>query len=236
MTQEDILQIIESHPDLSYEDAKIQARAAGISIQDFNAAWEAYLKKIRKPKPSKKWIPAYVISLIVIMLLGFETAYWRFLIKTPNEIFAKNFGALAFLCAIILMLHLASKFAGGRGNIITTTQFSIILLLIAYFTRLLTSMNAMFFFIIMLFGAVLIGFFVFYAIMKIYDLNIIHTFFLILLFAIFMAIIIQLTIGLTNFVSAYFPRGSEIQINSAVNISEEKPVPSLPSIPSNQQQ
>jgi len=236
MTQEEILIIIESHPDLSYEDAKMQARAAGISIQDFDAAWQAYLKKIRKPKPSKKWVPIYVIGLIVIMFLGFETAYWRFLIKTPNEIFAKNFGALAFLCAIILMLHLASKFAGGRGNIVTTTQFSIILLLVAYFTRLLTSLNASFFFIIMLFGAVLIGFFVFYAITKIYDLDIVRAFYLIMLFAIFMAIIIHLTIGLENFVSAYFPKGGEIQFNSAVNISEEKPTPSLPSLPSNPQQ
>ena len=125
MTPEQIEEIISANPDLTYQEVKKQAITAGVSLNDFNEAWHAYLLKTRKPPASKTWEKVYIVALIILSILGLETAYWHFLISLPNEVFAGNVGKFALFTSMILVLHLSSRFAGSRVSIFSTTKLPV---------------------------------------------------------------------------------------------------------------
>jgi hypothetical protein len=240
MTQEEIIEIIEANSDLTYEEMKKEAIIAGIKIPDFNDAWNEYLRKTRKPSVSILWIKIYVVILSIIILFGFETAFWRFVIKTKNTVFAENFGGLAILAAVILTLHLASRLSGSQKNIITTTKVSIFLFIVAHIAHLATTASSSVYYIIILFGGVIIGFIVLYTLIETYDLDLLRVMMLIILEVFFMGIVILMTTGLTGLKNYYSPKQilntNELESVSAVNIAEEAlKTPDQPTAPTEQQ-
>lgn len=226
MTQEEILEIIETNSDLTYEQMKKEAIIAGIKIPEFNDAWNEYLRKTRKAPVSTLWIKIYIIILGVIILFGFETAFWRFVIRLKEGSFTENVGVIAILASVILTLHLASRLSGSQKNIFTTTKVSIFLFIVAYIAHLATTSSSAVYYIIILFGGVLVGFIVIYTLIQVYDLDLLRVMMLIILEIFFMGIVILMTTGMTGLKNYYSPKQilniNELEIESAVNIAGEK--------------
>ncbi len=223
MNKENIIKIIEANPERKYEDLKNHAMFTGITAEEFDNAWNEHLRKSTKPSESKIVTQAYIIILLVLSITGFDTAYWKFLIRITNEIFAANFGILALFTSFILLMHLASKFTGSRTSIGYTTKLSIFLFILTYLAHLSSLMTSTITYIIILFGGVIAGTMAIYAIIRIYKIDFPRFLLLTLITGIMMGIIIQFTIGFKIFKGYFVPAGG-IQIEemeSAVDIANE---------------
>jgi len=225
MTIEEIIEIIKANPDLPYEEMRKQAIIADIKMPEFNNAWNEYKRRTRKSPASKLWIKIYVIILSIIILIGFETAFWHFVIRVKNTSIVDSLGGIAILSSVILTLHLASRFAGSQKSIITTTKVSIFLFIIAFIAHLVASSSSAVYYIIILFGGVFLGFIVFYTLMQVYDIDVLRAAMLIILEVFFMGIVIIISMGSDNFKTYYSPKQilniNELESISAINIAEE---------------
>lgn len=184
--------------------------AAGIKLPAFNEAWEEYIQKTRKtPRPTTLYLRIYMVVLGFIMLTGLDTAYWRIVIRTENEVFAANYGKVAIVASLILIMHIASRFAGSSASVITTTKTSVFILAVTYLAHIAANISATEAYIIILFGGVLLGFVVFFTILEVYDISIIGTFIFALISAILISVIVYLTMGFSDFKSYFTPKENQ---------------------------
>lgn len=224
MSPAEIQDILEAHPNMTYEDVKKQAINAGVDLNQFNEAWHAYLMKTRKAPASKVWGQLTIIALIILSLVGFDTAYWHFFIKAPSTVLSDAVGKLSIYASGIVVLHLSSKFGGaGRSPISATLKLSLFLLFVTYLAHYASLITTTVTYIVVLFGGVLIGFFVLYAISRTYDMDVPRTILGTFLFCLMMSLVIEFTMGLDTFKSYFSGSGvKDVTMENVVDIAEEK--------------
>ena len=198
--------------------------AAGVSMDEFNNAWDEHMENTRKTPAMKIWEKIYTALLVIYTIIGADIGYFNLIITLQNKILAVNLGKLAILTALILILHIISHFTGSKGSIFTTSKLSVFIVIMFYLTFLTTKINTPFVQIFLLFGAVILGFITFFVIMKVCHINILRTLILIVLSVLAMGIVLQFTIGLKTFKNYYVvdPNVKNLKMKSAVEIAESE--------------
>lgn len=221
-TVKDIEEIIENNPDMTYQDVKKHAIRAGVNLENFNEAWHEFLMTTRKPPASKLWAEVYIVSLAILSLIGFEVAYWHFAINIQNALLQDIIGKTALFFAFILILQLSSKFAGGKASIFSATKLSIFFLFATYLAHFASQSTTTVTYIIILFGGVLLGFFMLFAMASTYSIGAVRTIFMALLCGVMMALVIEFTMGLGTFKGYFMANVKNVQMENVVDIAEEK--------------
>lgn len=204
MTVEEITQIIEQHPQMKYEELKNHALAGGLSLSNFNLAWDAHLRKHRKASKDQIYSIACMVLLGLIAIFGLEEGYWQFILNPPTAAFQGLAGKTGLIAGFFLLLHLASRLAGGQKSIFATVKLGVFLLIIGYLVHLTTYLNSNTVYIISMFGLAFLTMVTVYAIKGTYDLNILRTLIFIVLSGLSIVLLLYLTYGLPEFYSDYF--------------------------------
>jgi hypothetical protein len=181
---EEIVKTIENHPALSYDELKAQAKQIGISIEDFDQAWQLAQQKPQKLPIQFRFPFYYGCALLVCALAGIAFTIW-FPKYGPVDAGMQcliQYASYFFLG--ILTTHFASRFAGGRGNLFTTTKLLVLLGGIGYLVSLVAATGGLALAFAGFMGAISL-LIVLFAVSKAYGLGIIQLFVFLVLDGVF---------------------------------------------------
>lgn len=204
MDQQDIKQIILDHPEMSYAELKKQAVAGGIHLDDFNAAWEAYVKAGEKKAKHTVSDYVYLSALFIIALLIFDYSYWGvFLVfgSPASKIWA---GFIGLISALILIMHGASRMMGSGAKVSQSTVQALLLSIMAYLVHLATAINNQAVYIFAVLGGAAAIIITFVSISRNYQLDLGRSILFFLMTLGMLSVVIQFTYGLIKFKEDFY--------------------------------
>lgn len=225
MTTEEIREIIANNPEAGYEYLKRQALIAKIPIEEFNSAWDEYLRTSKKPDPSTLISKITLILLGVIGLVGIEGGYWHLLIKPASESLSKNLGLLGLYCIGTLIIHGLSRLTGSKTTVGGTLKLTVFLFLILILAGSALQKADAVTIIFYGFAGLIIGIIGLVAMASTYKISLFRTIILIGLSSLAISIIISVTMGMETFRKYFSPTVNvdlkNMEMESAVDIANE---------------